>query len=218
MRKYGLTKRIRYRSMPEQALHKAIRSGGGSQSALARRSGLKREKINYLLNRTNKISLEDAIIIEEATDGVVSCLELATELDSRVRRRLEGVFMPSQSTKTISERVQSALAIENSLGGRQGHRTDLPLRKKIYEVAGRTDSEAAKRVGFKNHMTYRQAKRVVLQGVPELIRAMDAEKIAISTASLITSYTPDEQRKIVLLDKKSIITAAKEVKKCRKIN
>ena len=80
---------------------------------------------------------------------------------------------------TISERVAIARAMEAEIGNRQGERTDLKgdkkLRKNFCEVEphDRTDAIAARKAGFGNETTYRQAAKAVDKGVPELIDAMD---------------------------------------------
>jgi ParB family chromosome partitioning protein len=87
---------------------------------------------------------------------------------------------------TPSERVRIARAIEQKLGNRQGQRTD-QLRGKIPEVihGKRTREAAAEKAGFGNDKTYRQAAKVVLNGTPRLIQAMDAGKVSISAASIL---------------------------------
>lgn len=56
---------------------------------------------------------------------------------------------------TDSERVAIGRAIEESLGNRQGQRTDLQPRQNFGEVnAKRTDEIAAQKAGFNNKETY----------------------------------------------------------------
>ncbi len=88
---------------------------------------------------------------------------------------------------TTSERVAIAAAIKAELGTRQGQRTDLvqgELPENIPEVTGQeTRQIIAKKAGFGNETTLRQATIVVEKGDPELIAAMDRGDIAISTAA-----------------------------------
>lgn len=62
-----------------------------------------------------------------------------------------------------------AKEVEIELGNRQGQRTDLEPCKNFAGVnEKRTDEIAAEKTGFGNETTYRQAKKVVDEGTPEL--------------------------------------------------
>jgi ParB family chromosome partitioning protein len=106
---------------------------------------------------------------------------------------------------TPSERVAIAQAIEKQVGNRQGQRTDKTLRGKIPEVAPgkRTREIAAEKAGFGNDKTYRQAAKVVQNGTPKLIQAMDDGRVSISAASILTDADSEEQEAIVELDEKA---------------
>ena len=52
---------------------------------------------------------------------------------------------------------------------------------------------AAKQAGFGSDFTYRQAKSVVDNGVPELIEALDKEKISYNRAADIAKLPKGEQ-------------------------
>lgn len=86
------------------------------------------------------------------------------------------------------------LALEQEVGERRGRRnTD-----NCPGFGGReTRDLAAKRAGFGNAETYRQAKTVVTSGAPELIEAMDDGRVAISTAAAIATAPKHEQAEIV---------------------
>ena len=115
---------------------------------------------------------------------------------------------------TTSERVAIAKAIEKKIGNRQGQRTDKTLRENIPEVAHgrRTREIAAEKAGFGNDKTFRQAAKVVKNGTPQLIQAMDDGRVSISAASILTDVDHDEQDEIVELDAKAILEAAKEIR------
>ena len=114
---------------------------------------------------------------------------------------------------TPSERVAIAKAIENKVGNRQGQRTDKPVGKIPQVLPGkRTREIAAEKAGFGNDKTYRQAAKVVKNGTPKLIQAMDDGRVSISAASILTDADPDEQEAIVELDEKAILQAAKEIR------
>src|SRR4051812_23909488 len=88
---------------------------------------------------------------------------------------------------TPSERVAIAKAIERQIGSRRGQRTDTQRVQKIAQVepGQKTRDKAAEKAGFGNHETYRQAARVVANGTPALIQAMDDGRVSISAASIL---------------------------------
>lgn len=115
---------------------------------------------------------------------------------------------------TPSERVAIAKAIERQIGKRQGQRTDRQPVGKIPQVqpGKKTRETAAERAGFGNDKTYRQAAKVVQNGTPKLIHAMDEGKVSISAASILADADSDEQEAILELDEKAILQAAKEIR------
>ena len=115
---------------------------------------------------------------------------------------------------TPSERVAIAKAIERKVGNRQGQRTDKELRGIIPDVAPghRTRETAAEKAGFGNDKTYRQAAKVVQNGTPSLIHAMDEGRVSISAASILVEAGPDEQEAVLQLDEKAILQAAREIR------
>lgn len=99
---------------------------------------------------------------------------------------------------TDSERVAIGRAIEESLAGRVGR----PSKEEIVQNFAQLKSEksrdiAAQRAGFGNGETYRQAKNVVDNGVPELVKKMDDGDVSIFAASTAASFPEEEQREIV---------------------
>lgn len=115
---------------------------------------------------------------------------------------------------TPSERVAIARAIEQQIGNRRGQRTDKELVQKIAQVGPglKTRDEAAKRAGFGNHETYRQASKVVESGTHRLIQAMDEGRVSISAASILADADAEEQEAVLELDEKAILQAAKEIR------
>ena len=115
---------------------------------------------------------------------------------------------------TSSERVAIAKAIERQIGNRRGQRTDQELVQKIAQVGPgqKTRDAAAKRAGFGNHETYRQASKVVENGTPWLIQAMDEGRVSISAASILADIAPGEQESVLKLEAKAILQLAKEIK------
>lgn len=102
---------------------------------------------------------------------------------------------------TASERVAIAKAIEEALGNRQGQRTDKvtgELPQFFGEVKGKETAQiAAKAAGFGNVETYRQAKTVIKEAIPELVNAVDRGEIAISTAAKLAKAITDAQKEAV---------------------
>jgi DNA modification methylase len=115
---------------------------------------------------------------------------------------------------TPSERVAIAKAIERQIGNRRGQRTDKQLVGKIPQVepGKKTREIVAEKAGFGNDKTYRQATKVVENGAPRLIQAMDEGRVSISAASILVDADPDEQEAVLELDEKAILQAAKEIR------
>jgi ParB family chromosome partitioning protein len=115
---------------------------------------------------------------------------------------------------TPSERVAIAKAIERQIGNRRGQRTDKELRGFFPEVAPgkRTREAAAEKAGFGNDKTYRQAGKVVENGTPRLIQAMDGGRVSIFAAALLADADADEQEAILELDEKALLQAAREIR------
>jgi DNA modification methylase len=111
---------------------------------------------------------------------------------------------------TPSERVAIAKALEKQLPNRNG----VPkARQKIDKLRGqRTDDYVADRAGLGNHETYRQAAKVVANGTPRLIQAMDEGRVSIAAASILADADADEQEAVLELDEKAILQAAKEIR------
>jgi hypothetical protein len=68
----------------------------------------------------------------------------------------------------------------------------------------------AKRAGFGNRQTYRQAKKVVANGTAKLVLAMDQGRVSIAAASILADAAAAEQA-ILELDEKAILRAAEEI-------
>jgi len=101
----------------------------------------------------------------------------------------------------MSERVEIGIFIESELGNRRGKRTDLKLPENFPEVKKNSETReiAAEISGFGNYRTYYQAKEVVKNGLPELIKAMDDGLLAVSKAGQI-AVLPKEEQTILLIN------------------
>lgn len=110
---------------------------------------------------------------------------------------------------TTSERVAIAKAIEDTLKAteRRGRtkadtgQADLiePENPQNFaELSGNESRQiAAEKAGFGNPETYRQARTVTDEAIPELVEAMDKGDIAISTAAKLVGAGPEVQREAV---------------------
>jgi hypothetical protein len=58
---------------------------------------------------------------------------------------------------------------------------------------GKTERIAATMAGFSSRDTYRRAKKVVLRGIPELIKAMDRQQLSPNRAAKIAQLPPLKQ-------------------------
>lgn len=100
----------------------------------------------------------------------------------------------------ISEKISIGMALEQTLGNRQGQRNDLPQLQHISTEVTRgvqTRTITAKLIGFKNHFLYVEAKFVMQKGIAELIQAMDSQLLTISKAKKIAELPVDEQYQLL---------------------
>lgn len=98
---------------------------------------------------------------------------------------------------TPSERVAIAQAISDEIEERRGR----PTKENPQEIAEiqkgqETRDFAAKKAGFGNRETFRQAKNVVDNAAPELVAAMDEGKVSILAAHRATKLPVEQQREI----------------------
>lgn len=117
---------------------------------------------------------------------------------------------------TPSERVAIGEAIEAELGNRVGNPNfrDITIVENFPQLdkGEKTRDIAAKASGFGNGKTYEQAKQVVNEAAPELVRAMDEGKASISAANTLLKLPKEEQAEVAKTDKKTIQKKAKAVK------
>jgi ParB family chromosome partitioning protein len=137
-----------------------------------------------------------------------------------VRSITAGEYAENEIRKdfTASERVAIGKALEAELGDRQGQRTDVELRENFPEVEqGRTEEIAARKAGFGNYKTYEQAKKVVGQGSPGLVAAMDAGEISINAASVIATEPPERQTEVVQMPRELRRKVVREIREAAKL-
>jgi ParB-like nuclease domain len=123
---------------------------------------------------------------------------------------LAGEYAENEVRKdfTPSERVAIAKTIERQVGNRRGQRTDKQPVGKIPQVAPgeKTREYAAEKAGFGNDKTYRQAAKVVEDGTPKLIQAMDEGKVSISAASIKNVESPIIVSVVTSIDLRPILS------------
>lgn len=119
------------------------------------------------------------------------------DVDDLKARECERDENEEREPYTTSERVEIGKEIERLLGERRGGDRKSPAAKSISANAandpnGRTIDIAAKAAGFSSGDTYERAKKVVDNGTPELVEAMDAGEISISAAAKQTREKPSD--------------------------
>lgn len=114
---------------------------------------------------------------------------------------LQGEFAENEFRKdfTASERVAIGLALEEELGNRRGQRTDIEPVEIFPQVdpGQKTRDVAAKSAGFGNGKTYEQAKRVVSEGAPEVVKALDEGQVSVNLASQFVDLPQEVQQEAV---------------------
>jgi len=100
----------------------------------------------------------------------------------------------------ISERIAVGLRLEQLIGNRQGQKiTKNKINQELvnsicYQITGRTDTHAAKIVGFSKD-TYIRGKQVYLYGDQKLINAVDSKTMAIAKAAKLINLAKQQQSK-----------------------
>jgi hypothetical protein len=95
----------------------------------------------------------------------------------------------------FSERMALGYRLNQTIGNRQGQRTDLTRRDKYSEVkSDRTRDWIANLIGFNSDFSLRCADKVMKKGSSLLIHAMDIKMISISKAAKIVDLAHEEQR------------------------
>ena len=119
-------------------------------------------------------------------------------------------------TFLLFERTAIGIAAKKYLGNRQGERSDLKLRRNLDEVSGRTDELLASLLQFGNKDSYRQTEKIYLLGCDELIRFVNEGKLKISTAAQLIRFNHKKQQKILIRNKKQILSFLQKYKKNKK--
>jgi len=133
----------------------------------------------------------------------------------RVSSIVAGEYAENEVRKdfTPSERAAIAKAIEDQIPERRGGTNP----EKFPDWKGKETREiVAEKAGFGNAKTYEQARKVVAQGTPELVAAMDTKTVSISTSAELAELPPEEQRAAVAGGKKKATARAAAHRKAKK--
>ena len=99
---------------------------------------------------------------------------------------------------SVSERVAIARALKDQAGERRGRPAEeIVPNSAQFEPGEKTSDAAAKSAGLGGRTTLAQAEKVVEQGTPELVAAMDAGDVSISAAANIAALEPEQQVKVI---------------------
>lgn len=111
---------------------------------------------------------------------------------------------------TVSERVAIGQAIEGSMAERRGRNNP----QNVAELKGKeTRQIAAKKAGFGNAESYRQAKTITDRGTPELVEKVDAGEVSVSAGALIAKQPVERQVEIISpKDQKRLDAAVRELR------
>lgn len=115
---------------------------------------------------------------------------------------------------TLEERIALGKKKEAEVAGRHGsnqHGKNEEVQN-FAPPAGKTRDLAAQAAGFDNHTSYEQGKKVVEQGVPELVAAVNNKQATVSAAALVAELPPEEQKAAVKGGKRGVAAAAKKVR------
>jgi ParB family chromosome partitioning protein len=82
-------------------------------------------------------------------------------------------------------------------------------------VAGQTRDKVAAAVGL-SHGTLTKARKVVAEGTPELVEAMDKGEASVDAAAKVATLPPAKQREVVAKGRAAIATAAAELRTPRR--
>jgi N6-adenosine-specific RNA methylase IME4/ParB-like chromosome segregation protein Spo0J len=108
-------------------------------------------------------------------------------------------------TRRHLDESQRAMVAARVATMRQGERTDLAA------IDARSQGEAADLLNVSRESAQR-ARKVIEKGTPELAAAVDAGKVAVSTAAVLTEAPAEKQREIVARGEKEILAAAKDIR------
>lgn len=114
-----------------------------------------------------------------------------------------------------SEMVAIGKSIEAQLGERRGRPAKELDANASNLDSGKTSEIASEASGFKSHDTYERAKKVVEEGTPELVEAMDKKQVSIADAAAVADAPKKDQRAAVAAVKQGKTRTARAAVKPR---
>lgn len=160
---------------------------------------------NRLIFGERRIRAAKSIGWTEIDAVVIDCDSLQAEHDENELRK----------QFTVTERLAIAQRIAERMGVRQGQRNDLDANAAKSEK-GKTADIAARQAGLGSAETLARAKKVVANGTPELVAAMDEGKVSIHAAAKIAEL-PQEDQRIDYDDKQQVKMARESASKTAKM-
>lgn len=115
---------------------------------------------------------------------------------------------------TQAQKVAAAAQAANMPVGRP--KADIPPIGGVSSGQVLTTQQAAEAMGVATR-TVERAKTVVRDGAPELVAAMAAGKVAVSTAAEIADLPKQEQAEVVARGEKEILAKAKEIRTAKNV-
>jgi N6-adenosine-specific RNA methylase IME4 len=131
---------------------------------------------------TERVAIADAVAAEILAQG-----------ERRGRPKKEEPTSPQQPTPA----APVSASVPTKAGETEIEPNNIPEKVPEIKSGEETRRTAALAAGFGNETTYRQAKKVVDKGTPELQQAMDAGLVAPKVAATLADATPEKQRAIV---------------------
>lgn len=125
------------------------------------------------------------------------------------RRHLEG------NARKIAA-AKYAIELEREAKERQGRRTDLTLASNEADVSFGKSAEHAAEKFNESRATVERAVKVVKDGVPELVKAVERGDVSVSAAADVATLPKQQQAEIVARGEDEIIKEASRIRRERK--
>lgn len=137
-------------------------------------------------------------------DGIGFAADFVWALNA-TRRHLEG------NARKIAA-AKYAIELEREAKERQGKRTDLTLASNEAEVTFGKSAEHAAEKFNESRATVERAVKVVKDGAPELVKAVERGEVSVAAAADVATLPKPQQAEIVARGEKEILEAAKQIR------
>jgi hypothetical protein len=173
----------------------------GTQKAIAKAIGIRFQKINYWLNYAKTVPAEylSKLLVLLRTCGI------APEDKHITLQDVVGLMPRSQLVKWAMEALLQGRNDENQtpVENNSGQEANCQNFDNVTPNS-RLDNEIAKKYGFGNRGTLRQAMAVIKNGCDELVEAMDKKMVSIYRASRLSALCVPLQQELVAQGKDAI--------------